>query len=450
MDRTTLWKCAIVAVLALALLIPVTMIRDLIAERQARRNEAVGGIALGWGQRQVLAGPYLAVPYERQWTESTQETVDGKTRERRTERSEWLVARLPIEAIEWTVETATSEKARGIYKARLYTAKVRAKGRIVTREQFGVGTPSGRIRWSAPRLVVGVADPRGIRSVTPLRIGEKSIAFASGSADGALASGVHAILGDVLDERPRALDFEFALELAGAEAFAIVPLASDTGVVMRADWPHPSFQGVFLPARHEIAADGFSAQWRVSRYAAQGTERLASCERAKPCAALLAQQIGVSFIEPVGIYLRLERASKYGFLFIGLTFAAFLLFELFRRLPIHPVQYTLVGLALAMFFLLLTALSEHLAFALAYVAATLACVGLVAVYVGYVLRNAVAGLGFGAVLASLYGALYMLLTAEDYALLAGALLVFGLLTALMLATRRVDWYSLTRRAPAPG
>jgi len=161
---------------------------------------------------------------------------------------------------------------------------------------------------------------------------------------------------------------------------------------------------------------------------------------------LTAQELGVSFVEPAGLYLRLERASKYGFLFIGLTFAAFLLFELFRRLPIHPVQYTLVGLALAMFFLLLTALSEHIAFALAYTVATLACVTLIGAYVGYVMRSATMGSAFGAALGALFGVLYMLLRAEDYALLAGSILLFVLLAALMLATRRVDWYELTRRA----
>jgi len=96
----------------------------------------------------------------------------------------------------------------------------------------------------------------------------------------------------------------------------------------------------------------------------QGAERLAACESAKPCAQLAAQALEVSFIEPAGLYQRLERASKYGFLFIGLTFAAFFLLELLRRLAIHPVQYALVGLALAMFFLALAALSEHLDFAL--------------------------------------------------------------------------------------
>ena len=151
----------------------------------------------------------------------------------------------------------------------------------------------------------------------------------------------------------------------------------------------------------------------------------------------------MSFIEPVGLYQSLERASKYGFLFLGLTFAAFMLIELLRRLAIHPVQYTLVGLALAMFFLLLVALSEHIAFGAAYTVATGGCVALIAAYLMRALRSAPLGLAFGAALAGLYAMLYALLKAEDYALLGGALLLFALLAALMLSTRRLDWYSLT-------
>ena len=154
----------------------------------------------------------------------------------------------------------------------------------------------------------------------------------------------------------------------------------------------------------------------------------------------------VSFIEPVGLYRQLERASKYGFHFIGLTFGAFLLFELLRRLAIHPIQYALVGLALAMFFLLLTALSEHLNFAAAYATAALACVGLIAAYLVRVLRSVGAGLAVGAVLGALYAMLYALLQAEDYSLLGGSLLLFALLAAIMLATRGVDWYLLVTRA----
>ena len=170
--------------------------------------------------------------------------------------------------------------------------------------------------------------------------------------------------------------------------------------------------------------------------------RSANC--AFPCSRM-GEQVSVSFVEPAGLYQRLERASKYGFLFIGLTFAAFLLIELLRRLAIHPIQYALVGLALAMFFLLLTALSEHIDFSAAYGAATLACVGLVTAYLVRVLQSARLGLAFGGALAALYAMLYALIKAEDYSLLGGALLLFGLLAAVMIATRRVNWYALAAR-----
>ena len=430
-------KPAVIALLALVLFVPVTMIQGLIAERQARRNEAVEGIAQGWGKRQTLAGPYLAVPYERTRVEVVQETIDGKPRERRTERTESLVLRLPADSVEWRIGAEVSEKARGIYKARLYSAAVEARGRVSVPASFGLNDAKGRIKWGTPRLVVGVSDPGGIRKVSPLAIEGTEHGFEAGSGDaGALAGGVHVPLPGLSAAQPESIEFAFSLELAGSEAFAVAPLGSNTAVTMRSDWAHPSFAGRFLPLRHEIGAQGFTAEWKVSQYAAPGTANR--------------QELAVSFVEPAGLYQQLERGSKYGFLFIGLTFAAFLLFELLRRLAIHPIQYAFVGLALAMFFLLLTALSEHIDFAAAYAIATLACVGLIAGYLVRVLRSALTGLAFGGALAALYAMLYALLKAEDYSLLGGSLLLFGLLAVVMIATRRIDWYGIGAAAKAAG
>lgn len=444
MERSLLLKTLVIAVLAIVLLVPVAMIRDLIGERQGRRNDAVQGIAEGWGKRQTIAGPYLAVPYTHSWIEISRETVDGKDRERRTERTEHLVVRLPIETIDWTVDAVTSEKARGIYKARLYSSRIEARGSITVPANFGAAETSGRLRWGRPRLVLGVADPRGIRSISSLTLDQLAHEFLPGAGDSAIATGVHAPIDLPAPIQAHSLAFHFTLELAGSESLDIAPLARNTTVNMRADWPHPSFQGAFLPARHELRSDGFGAHWQVSWYAAQGVERLKSC-RKEPCPVLSVPVLGVSFVESVGLYQQLERASKYSFLFIGLTFAAFFLFELLRRLAIHPLQYTLVGLALAVFFLLLTALAEHLPFALSYALATLGCTGLVAVYLMRVLQSKALGTVFGGALAVLFGALYLLLQAEDYALLGGSLLLFAMLAATMIATRRVDWYQLGRR-----
>jgi len=129
-------------------------------------------------------------------------------------------------------------------------------------------------------------------------------------------------------------------------------------------------------------------------------------------------------------------------LVVGLTFLAFFMFEVLRRLSVHPIQYGLVGFALALFFLLVISLSEHIPFAVAYLIASIACVGLLAFYLGHVLGSPVRGVGFGAMLGTLYAVLYVLLQSEDYALLLGSLLLFGILTLIMVLTRRVDWNRL--------
>jgi inner membrane protein len=144
-----------------------------------------------------------------------------------------------------------------------------------------------------------------------------------------------------------------------------------------------------------------------------------------------------------------ERSVKYGFLFIGLTFAAFFLFEVLKRLAIHPVQYALVGLALAIFFLLLISLSEHLGFAAAYAIAAASCVALIGYYVAHVLKSVRRGVFFGIALSALYGLLYVLLRVEDQALLMGSLLVFACVASAMVATRRVDWYALAANPSVP-
>ncbi len=426
MNRALLLKTLVVTALALVLMVPVGMIQNLVAERQARANEAIAGIAEGWGKRQTVAGPYIAMPYERRWTEVKRDTVDGKVRETRTERVEWQLLRLPAAALDWTADADIGEKARGIYKARLYTARLAATGSIPVPGRGGLEDGTSRYKWGTPRLVLGVSDALGIRAAPDLAVNNKKYPFSPGTADANLPGGLHAPLDGLDLSRAQTLTFSLSLELGGSEAFALAPLGADTTVAMRADWPHPSFQGRYLPARHDIDASGF------------------------PCSRLN-QAIAVSFIEPVGLYQSLERASKYGFFFLGLTFAVFMLLELLRRLAIHPIQYTLVGLALAMFFLLLVALSEHIAFAAAYAVATAACVGVITIYLVRVLGSAALGSAFGAALAGLYGMLYALLKAEDYALLGGTLLLFTLLAAVMIGTRRLDWYRLTAsESPSPG
>jgi inner membrane protein len=108
-----------------------------------------------------------------------------------------------------------------------------------------------------------------------------------------------------------------------------------------------------------------------------------------------------------------------------------------------------VGFCLAVFFLLLVSFSEHIPFGSAYLLASAACIGLLTYYLVFVLHSTRYGLSFGAILATLYAAIYGLLVSEDNALLLGSLLLFGVLAIVMIATRKIDWYARTAEIVTP-
>ena len=249
------------------------------------------------------------------------------------------------------------------------------------------------------------------------------------------------------------------LELVGTERLAIVPLGGNTEVQMDSSWPHPSFAGRFLPSEREVKPDGFNARWRLSALATTAQQDIANgkkvCDAASitdsehspvpPAERDCADSFSVAFIDPVNPYSLSDRATKYGVLFIALTFVAVGLFELMKKLRVHPVQYLLVGSALCSFFLLLVSLSEHLPFGVSYAIAATACVLLLAYYASHMLGSLARGVPLGAGIALLYGLLYVLLQLEQTALVVGAIALFMVLTAVMVLTRNVNWYGL---APA--
>lgn len=455
MQKALVWKIALIGLVALLLQIPVEMVRGLIAERKQARDGVLADIARGTAEAQRVIGPVLYVPWTRRSQEATTTTDEaGRTRTTTREKVErGQVALLP-ETLQAEGEIALQTKHRGIYEAQLYTLQARLRGSFLLPAGLGVAAAPGTLEWGRAQLVLGLRDTRGIREPIvvewdrtrpPLKPG--------GSAGAGLASGIHADLGVLAAEAASAAPtrHEFLVELAllGTGRLDLVPVGATSSVALASRWPHPSFVGRLLPEPGgALSADGFAASWRTSHFATNLAQLYQQCVQSQQCEPFQNSSLGVSFYQPVDLYQTVERSVKYGFLFIGLTFAAFFLFEVLRRLAIHPVQYALVGFALALFFLLLIALAEHTGFAAAYAIATAACVGLIGYYVGHVLRSARRGLAFGGVLAALYGLLYVLLRSEDHALLMGALLVFAALAAAMVATRHVDWYALGAQPPA--
>lgn len=158
--------------------------------------------------------------------------------------------------------------------------------------------------------------------------------------------------------------------------------------------------------------------------------------------AAASSAFGVSLIQPVDIYQQSERAVKYAALFIVLTFMVFFLWELFSATLLHPVQYTFVGFAMCIFYLLLISISEHAGFDRAYAVSCGVTAVLIGGYAKAALRGSKQAISVFGALAALYGFLFLLLRVEDYALLAGSLGLFLILALVMFITRRTNWYDI--------
>jgi len=450
-------KAFFIIILMLLLWIPLLFIDNLVGERQRLQRKVIDDIAQSTSKEQLITGPLLTLLYrkiERNW-----KTLDDGSRIQEEREVRGRRYFLP-EHFDYRSTLTTEQLNRGIYQARLYKSDGHINATFVLPEQFGISENFTDYQFEGAYLSIGISDVRGISNdiagsfKSTADKPQQDLNFEPGSQVSGLGGGIHAPLPDVtMDGKAQAFAVSINLDLQGTSRFQLTPIGRETTVLLESDWPHPSFFGNFLPVSRKVTDEGFSANWKTNFFATNMEERLLQhlrdCyqnERNSSCSSgFQGQSFGVNFIEPVDQYRKTDRAIKYGLLFIGLTFAVFFLFEVLKRLPVHPMQYAMVGFALALFYLLLLSLSEHIGFLRAYLTSAGACVLLIGFYVSGVLRSLKRGAALSGLLIALYALLYALLGAEDYALLIGSLLVFGLLAVVMLLTRKLDWYAFSRK-----
>jgi len=435
MGRALWVKIGTILLIALMLLVPLAMIGGKIDERQATRAAVVQELAGTSVGEQTVSGPLLVLPCTEHYVVEEGNSKDGFKKVAQSR--DCTRAHVP-QTLSVTGSLTTENRYRGIYSARFFVGAFNFEGR------FDVPPPSSPAagvtrEWGVPLLLFSLRDPRGVRNAPGLTWNGGLYPFSSGTGPRSQNAGMHAVLPYKAGPLHGVHTFSFPMEIMGLQSLHFVPSAKQHDVKLTADWPHPSFAGRHLPATREVTGKGFEAVWRISELASEAPRTLAGC-RDPACQTLQQYVFGVNLLEPVDVYSQASRAVKYGLLFVLLTFAGFFLFEVMRDLRIHPVQYGLVGLALAMFFLLLIALSEHIRFPYAYLIAASSCVCVITAYLQAVLNSARLALGFSGMLTALYTMLYALLRSEDHSLLLGAILVFSVLAAVMLVTRRVDWY----------
>jgi inner membrane protein len=441
MQKPLFIKIGFVLLLAVLINIPLRMMGNLVAERQGRQHQVSAEIAKSFASPQFIAGPILVLPYTEKYI-----MTDEKKEEKAHIRHDQLI--LMPRSLKAVGSIVADIKKRSLFEVPVYTLDSTWEGEFEIPAEFKATRheSSIQIKWGTPYISVAVNDQRGFASSPLLEMDGRPLSMEQGSGLDFAPNGVKALLDGVPLTKGKH-PFRLALKLRGTEQLKVIPLAENLKMELSSHWPHPSFDGHFLPIpeSQQIGKDGFRAHWEVSSLATNALTRLTQATAWSPTCrdADCLDAFEVRFINPTNIYQQSERALKYGFLFIGITFIAFFLFEILKRLAIHPAQYTLVGLAQAIFFLLLLSLSEHIDFKLAYVLAVISNVALIGYYLGYVMRGAWRGAGFASLLGTCYAALYGLLIAEDSALLMGSLLLFVLLAVAMIVTRKFDWYNIT-------
>ncbi|MEW6078109.1 MAG: cell envelope integrity protein CreD [Thermodesulfobacteriota bacterium] len=424
-------RLAIISIISLLLMIPAGMISGLIIERETRRNEAVGEISQKWGQAQTLTGPILTIP--------VRITVPPKNEKELPTVTIHYAHFLPDELdVEGTVEPEV--RYRGIYEAVLYTSNLKMRGSfpVPHPEQFNVKPED--ILWGEAFLSLGIADMKGIRKMISIALGDRELSGSPGFPAGSvLCSGMSFKAPVDPQKGPQA--FSVNVLLNGSQALELVPLGKETRVAVNSRWRNPSFTGDILPETRVVQDDSFSAQWKTFYFNRSYPQQWLD---AQICAKNLEDSsFGVKFLMPVDQYQKVLRTSKYALMFICLTFLAFVMIELFTRRLLHPVQYLLIGFAMVLFYSLLLSLTEHLGFAVSYLAASLGMIALIAGYTRAVMGNLQAGI-IAAIVGTLYGFLYFILQLQDYALLLGSLGLFAVLGSVMYLTRNIDWFTVKK------
>jgi inner membrane protein len=417
-------------------MVPLGLIESQIFSRRMYQNQVTEEIASSAASSQTVIGPVLAVYYRTRTPESRRYDSELNRVVTKAAKINEHLEYIPARKLAIRGEARVERRYRGIYQARLFHLDAEVEGTFeAPADMIKIPEESEFIDAHAA-ILLSVSDLRGFSSDPDVRVDRSTLRFKTPNDkrfERVMGGNRLEIdLGAWLPDDKRKIDFSFPLKLTGTEGLGISPTAEHNIVKLTSDWQHPSFGGRFLPLERTVGKTGFTARWEVLQLARNFEDALKSDQ----------EVMKIGFVDPVNVYLQAERAVKYGSLFIVLTFAAFFIGEVLRRRPMHIMQYALVGLSLAIFFLLLIALSEHLTFAIAYLAGAIACIGLIAIYLAGVFASRRMAFSFGSGLAVLYGMLFAILQLEDTALLMGSILLFAALAAIMLSTRRFDWYQL--------
>lgn len=418
-------KLLIIGFIVVILLIPQSMTLNLIQERQTRMEEAEEEVSGKWSRAQTLAGPFLGVPfYQTKQTETGGQTQTTK---------ELSTAYFFPEDLDITGNLDAQELHRGIFDVVVYSGDLELKAKFKPLALSKLNLQSEQMLWDQAALYLRLSDLRGIGENPQIELNGSMLAAEPFSDGRTQLQGLQVPL--QLDSANLGFDFSGKLKVKGSKEFLVAPVGKTTQMQLSGNWPSPSFQGEFLPKSRELNEESFSSQWKVLHFNRPfGQEFLGGIP------AVEGSAFGLSLKLPADQYQQSVRTSKYAVLIIILSFLSLFLMEIFTKKRIHPLQYTLIGFSLVLYYTLLIALSEQLGFPLAYLLASTATVGLLASYAKSLFGDLKTTGLFAGILGLFYTFIFVIVKQQEYALLIGSIGLFIALATTMFISRKIDWY----------
>lgn len=424
-------KAGLILVLLLFMQIPLLMVSGLISEREGRENEVLTGFRRGWGPAQTVSGPVLAVPY-------LKEAPADKPIDTSRPRRGWI--QIPASQLAVTATMEPETRRRGLFHAVVYTASLNFSGTITLPAIDTQEVASAELLWNEAVLVTAATDLRGQPADSTAEIDGHTVKQTIQATSAGPSCGTVFVPAGI-DGPPvpgTTIPFRTSLVLRGTQSLNFFPYGRQTDLTVTGPWRSPGFTGATLPLIYAIDQTGFKATWRIAGDAVSGGWH-PNATPAPLCLSNGPGVMGVDLLEAVPTYLMVSRAAKYGTFFLALSFLTYFLFEAVSRVRIHLAQYALLGLSVSLFALLLVALAEPLGFTAGYVLSTLAIMAQASLYTLSVVGSGRLGAMFAGMLGVLFGFLYVVVVMESFSLLAGTVALFGALSAIMFATRRLDW-----------
>ena len=434
--ESTTFKMILVGILTLVLLIPLEFVKSLITERSERKKEVVSEVSQLWGNTISFYGPILKIPYHtfEEYNETNLKTNVVTIQKKAVIDYAYF---FPEKLNNTSNIKKNSSLKRGIYNPVVFTANMNFNGYFTKPNLEKLGILETNVLWEKASIIVKTTNLKSIKSELNIKLNSQNFEFESKSDEDSVYGTLETNLFDYkLLVNSNKIDFNFKMKYNGSQSVTFIPIGKTTNIAIDSDWESPSFVGAFAAndTTKTIGKKGFHADWKIL-----DINRSFSQQFVNKIPNLQEYSFGVKLIETVDQYHQNERASKYGFLVIGLTFLVFFLIQSVSKINIHIFQYTMIGLALVMFYTLLISITEHSSFRFAYFVASVSVIIMIGLYSVSILKNKKFPIFIGLSLTALYTFIYVIIQLENYALLVGSIGLFAILGIVMYVSKKIDW-----------